>query len=124
MTQKILPAQEVAKPIDTPPSSAAWAWLRTKRSMVIAVLSLLAIALHLVLRFMWHTPLMASQIPLWVMLAVGGVPMLLDLSRKLIKLDFGADLLGGISIVTSVLLGEYLAGTVIVLMLAGGGCGV
>ena len=120
MTQKILPTQEVAKPIDTPPSSAAWAWLRTKRSIVIAVLSLLAIALHLALRFMWHTPLMASQIPLWVMLAVGGVPMLLDLSRKLIKLDFGADLLGGISIVTSVLLGEYLAGTVIVLMLAGG----
>ncbi len=34
--------------------------------------------------------------------------------------DFGSDLLAGISIVTSVLLGEYLAGTLVVLMLSGG----
>lgn len=34
--------------------------------------------------------------------------------------EFGSDLLGGISIITSVLLGEYLAGSIIVLMLSGG----
>ena len=34
--------------------------------------------------------------------------------------EFGSDLLAGISIVTSVLLGEYLAGTLVVLMLSGG----
>ena len=39
---------------------------------------------------------------------------------KLLKREFGSDLLGGISIITSVLLGEYLAGSIIVLMLAGG----
>ena len=39
---------------------------------------------------------------------------------KLLKRQFGSDLLGGISIITSVLLGEYLAGSIIVLMLAGG----
>src|SRR5581483_3296058 len=33
---------------------------------------------------------------------------------------FGSDLLAGISIVTSVLLGQYLAGTLVVLMLSGG----
>ncbi|MCA9753829.1 MAG: heavy metal translocating P-type ATPase, partial [Gemmatimonadetes bacterium] len=33
---------------------------------------------------------------------------------------FGSDLLAGISIVTSVILGEYLAGTLVVLMLSGG----
>ena len=34
--------------------------------------------------------------------------------------EFGSDLLAGISIVTSVLLGEYLAGALVVLMLSGG----
>ena len=46
--------------------------------------------------------------------------MVYDLLVKLWKREFGSDLLGGISIVTSVLLGEYLAGSFIVLMLAGG----
>ncbi len=55
-----------------------------------------------------------------VTLAIGGVPLLYDLLRKLLKREFGSDLLGGISIITSVLLGEYLAGSIIVLMLAGG----
>jgi cation transport ATPase len=48
------------------------------------------------------------------------MPMLYDLLRKLLKREFGSDLLGGISIVTSLLLGEFLAGSIIVLMLAGG----
>src|SRR4029077_15661434 len=46
--------------------------------------------------------------------------LLYDLLRKLLKREFGSDLLGGISIITSILLGEYLAGSIIVLMLAGG----
>jgi cation transport ATPase len=36
------------------------------------------------------------------------------------KFKFGSDLLAGISIVTAVLLGEYLAGALVVLMLSGG----
>ncbi len=39
---------------------------------------------------------------------------------RLLKREFGSDLLGGISIITSLLLGEYLAGSIIVLMLSGG----
>jgi heavy metal translocating P-type ATPase len=39
---------------------------------------------------------------------------------KLAQGDWGADLLAGISIVTSVLLDEYLAGSLVVLMLSGG----
>ena len=53
-------------------------------------------------------------------LAIGGLPLLYDLLRKLLNREFGSDLLGGISIVTSLLLGEYLAGSIIVLMLSGG----
>jgi heavy metal translocating P-type ATPase len=36
------------------------------------------------------------------------------------KGEFGSDLLGAVSIITSVLLGQYLAGSIIVLMLSGG----
>jgi heavy metal translocating P-type ATPase len=76
--------------------------------------------LYLVLRFGFHTTPGTYQIPLLATLALGGLPLLYDLLRKLLKREFGSDLLGGISIVTSILLGEYLAGSIIVLMLAGG----
>lgn len=59
----------------------------------------------------------------WILiaaLAVGGAPLVLDLAKKAAAGQFGADLLAGISIVTSALLGEYLAGTIVVLMLSGG----
>ena len=72
------------------------------------------------LRFGFHTTPGTYQIPLLATLALGGLPLLYDLLRKLLKREFGSDLLGGISIVTSILLGEYLAGSIIVLMLAGG----
>ena len=76
--------------------------------------------LHLVLRFGFHTSADTHRIPLLATLALGGLPLVYDLLRKLLRREFGSDLLGGISIVTSVLLGEYLAGSIIVLMLAGG----
>ena len=120
MTLEPLSGEQPAGPPAAHSISSAWSWLRKRRSVIIAALALAAIALHLSLRFIGHVRAEVNQIPLLVMLAAGGVPMLMDLLRKLVKLDFGADLLGGISIVTSLLLGEYLAGTVIVLMLAGG----
>ena len=99
-------------------NSPSGLWLR--KTTVIAALSIAAILLHLVLRFGFHTTAGTYQIPLLATLALGGLPLLYDLLRKLLKREFGSDLLGGISIVTSVLLGEYLAGSIIVLMLAGG----
>jgi cation transport ATPase len=62
----------------------------------------------------------AYQVPLLVTLAIGGIPLVYELFRKLLRREFGSDLLGGISIVTSVIMGQYLAGSIIVLMLAGG----
>lgn len=53
-------------------------------------------------------------------LLLGGIPLLYELLVKLLHRQFGSDLLAGMSIVTSVLLGEYLAGTLVVLMLSGG----
>ena len=61
-----------------------------------------------------------AELPLVAMLLLGGVPLVLDLLRKLLGGTFGSDLLAGISIVTSVVLGEYLAGVLVVLMLSGG----
>jgi heavy metal translocating P-type ATPase len=91
-----------------------------RKSTVIAAFSMLAIILSLLLRFGFGRTPEDCRIPLQATLILGGLPMLYDLLRKLIKLQFGSDLLGGISIITSVLLGEYLAGSIIVLMLAGG----
>jgi heavy metal translocating P-type ATPase len=93
----------------------------TNRGMlVIAGVALAGIALHLILRFGMHSEVMANQIPLWIVLAFGGLPLLFELLTKVVKLQFGSDLLAGISIVTAVLLGEYLAGALVVLMLSGG----
>ncbi|MDR3401645.1 MAG: heavy metal translocating P-type ATPase [Chthoniobacter sp.] len=72
------------------------------------------------LRFGLHAPPVTHRIPLLATLFIGGPPLLYDLLRKLLKREFGSDLLGGISILTSILLGEYLAGAIIVLMLSGG----
>ena len=94
--------------------------VRLRKTTVIAVLSVVGIVLNLVLRFNFQANPRAYQIPLLATLVIGGLPLLYDLFRKLIKREFGSDLLGGISVITSVLLGEYLAGSIIVLMLAGG----
>jgi heavy metal translocating P-type ATPase len=94
--------------------------IRRYKSSIIAVFSCLGIATHLLLRFGIHTDEAVARIPLLAVLVVGGLPMLYELLGKLLKREFGSDLLGGISIITSVVLGEYLAGSIIVLMLAGG----
>jgi heavy metal translocating P-type ATPase len=91
-----------------------------RKQAAIAVLALVAIAVHLILRFGTTTSTTTQNIPLWIALALGGVPLVWDLLVKLVHREFGSDLLAGISIVTSVLLDEYLAGTLVVLMLSGG----
>jgi heavy metal translocating P-type ATPase len=60
------------------------------------------------------------QLPLIAVLLLGGVPLLYRLLVKLLHGDLGADLLAGISIITSVWLDEWLAGSLVVLMLSGG----
>ena len=92
----------------------------SRRMVVIAGVALTGIALHLILRYGVHSDVRAYQIPLWIVLAFGGIPLLYELLTKVVKLQFGSDLLAGISIVTAAVLGEYLAGALVVLMLSGG----
>ena len=96
------------------------ALLWQRKTTVIAALSVAGIFSYLVLRFAFHVALETCRIPLVTTLVMGGLPLLYDLLLKLLKREFGSDLLGGISIITAVFLGEYLAGSIIVLMLAGG----
>ncbi len=96
-----------------------------RRQLSIAILALVSTAAHLVLRFLiraegtvFGKPL--HDLPLIIALFLGGTPLVYDLLRKALRAEFGSDLLAGLAIVTSVLLEEYLAGTLVVLMLSGG----
>jgi len=93
--------------------------VRTKPN-VIAFFTLAGILLHLILRFALHSPRIAWQAPLILVLVAGGVPLLVPLTQKLFAREFGSDHLAGISIVTSAILGEYLVATIVILMLSGG----
>ena len=92
---------------------------RQSWTSAIAVGAIAAIALHLMLRFAAAEP-DTALLPLYAVLILGGIPLTYELLRKAARRQFGSDLLAGISIVTAVILGEYLAGSIVVLMLAGG----
>jgi hypothetical protein len=96
--------------------------LLASREAIIAAIALAATALHLILRFAVEPAgsffgLPWPSLPLYAALLLSGAPLVLELVRRLARLDFSSDLLAGISIVTAVLLGEPLAGTLVVLML-------
>lgn len=86
---------------------------------LIAGFSAAAIALHLLLRFAAHAAPAVYDAPLLAAL-LGGIPLIVEILIRLSKREFGSDVLAGISIVAAALLGEYLTGTIVVLMLSGG----
>jgi heavy metal translocating P-type ATPase len=79
------------------------------------------VGLSLVFRFAFHLSDAAVRAPLLATLALGGAPLLYTLVRKVARRDLGSDLLAGLSIVVCLLLGEYLAGAIVVFMMSGGG---
>ncbi len=109
-----------------PPTPVPPTWYAAIESIVkrrygaIATLTTIGIVAHLALRFGTSASAEHSLWPLWFVLLVGGGPLTLELFVKMVRSEFGSDLLAGISIVTSVVLGEYLAGALVVLMLSGG----
>jgi len=86
----------------------------------IAGFTLVAIALHFELKYALHFPVLTYNLPLFAALLVGGVPMVWQLLKKLVKRQFGSDLLAGVSIITAILLHEYLVAAIVILMLSGG----
>jgi heavy metal translocating P-type ATPase len=91
-----------------------------RRDAVIATTAVAAIVSHLVLRYAFAAHRGVADLPLFVALLFGGAPLLAVLLRQAFRRQFGSDLLAGVAIVTSVLLGEYLIAAVVVLMLSGG----
>jgi heavy metal translocating P-type ATPase len=92
----------------------------SRSHLVIVGLCLSAILVHGLLRLMRPEPAWLIELPLLTALLVGGVPLVWDILVQLARRTWGADLLAALSIVTAVLLHEYLAGAFIVLMLATG----
>jgi len=86
----------------------------------IAVLALCGIAISLALSFIFPQYEQYSSYPVMAVVALGGGALVLRLIVGMWHGEFGSDLLAGISIVTSLVLGEYLAGALVVLMLSGG----
>jgi heavy metal translocating P-type ATPase len=98
----------------------SWNAIRAAQAPIIAAIALSGILVHLVLRWGTAYPAQVQAVPLYVVLLLGGAPLVFDLAARALRREFGSDLLAGISIVTAVLLGEYLAGALVVLMLSGG----
>ena len=94
--------------------------MKRGQEFFIAVLSAAGIVAHVSLRWGTSVSVFATNLPLYLVLAVGGVPLVSGLLAKALRRQFGSDLLAGISIVTAALLNEYLAGSLVVLMLSGG----
>ncbi|HEV2235057.1 MAG TPA: hypothetical protein VGR57_00215, partial [Ktedonobacterales bacterium] len=102
------PAPDVAGP-------RAWRLLRRYP------LPLLTAALLLMSAVLWLTGLHGlTQWPLLAIIVTGGVPLIWSTLRQVLRAEFSADLIAALAIVGALLLREYLAGAVIVLMLSGG----
>jgi heavy metal translocating P-type ATPase len=87
---------------------------------LIAVCALLAISLTVALRFFLLEQDASAYYPVFTIVLFGGGILVLRLVAEMLRGEFGSDLLAGISIVTSLVLGEYIAGALVVLMLSGG----
>ncbi len=93
---------------------------RVRRDAAFALAALAGILVYAWLRWGLGVAPALQHAPLLVVILVAGGPLVVGLAVKAARREFGSDLLAGISIVSAVLLGEYLAGAFVVLMLAGG----
>ncbi|MFD5868673.1 heavy metal translocating P-type ATPase [Corynebacterium sp. NPDC060344] len=92
----------------------------SSRDGALALATLAAIAIHLVLAWAAGLDGWAADWPLVAMVVVGGIPLTIDVIKGAIAARGGADMLAAVSIISAVLLGEWLVAAIIVLMLSGG----
>ena len=85
--------------------------------LAIALLSLIAIGIH---GLMLVVNLPKPNIPLFFPILFGGIPMFFLILFNLFKGHLGADLLAAIALISGVILHQYLAATLIILMIASG----
>jgi heavy metal translocating P-type ATPase len=87
---------------------------------IIALAALNGIFGTLLFRYLFEVSEPISEYPVLTVVIFGGSILVARLLYGVCKGNFGSDLLAGVSIVTALLLGEYLAGAIVVLMLSGG----
>ncbi|EYT63888.1 metal ABC transporter ATPase [Dietzia sp. UCD-THP] len=95
------------------------------RQGALALSTVLAITVHLLTRAVADpdgsdTTEWVIRAPLVAVVVIGGVPLIIGVIRSAVKSAGGADMLAAVSIVTAVLLSEWLVAAIIVLMLSGG----
>lgn len=93
-----------------PPNKLRW-------QLSIIFISLAAIILSVTFQV---TSVYPPSIPLIVAIVIGGISSIIETLSKLIKGDPGADLLAAIALITAVILNQYLAAVIIILMLSSG----
>ena len=91
-----------------------------RRDLLIAGVAVAGILAHLLGRFGFGASGLAQNLPLYIVLVIDGLPLVFRLIQKSLAREFGSDLLAGISIIASVFMGQYLVGSIVVLMLSGG----
>jgi len=91
----------------------------TSREGAVAGATVVAIAAYLLLH-LTELPKWAMTLPLWLVIAVGGAFMLINIFKSLLEKDPGADILAAIAIIAAALMQEWLVSAIIVLMLSGG----
>lgn len=94
-----------------------------KWQSVLLIILLLAIIAHFLLflrPFEKIHDLSVPDIPLLISIVICSIPLIFQIGVKIVKGDLGADLLAAIAIITATYLGEYLAASIVLLMLASG----
>ncbi len=99
---------------DTPNESLS------RKHVLVVGCCLASMGLYGFLRAVLRMPASQADWPLLLALVLGGIPLVWDILKALARREWGADLLAALSIVTAACLREYLAGTIIVLMLSTG----
>ena len=95
-------------------------WLKRRPTpAVIAIFISAAMALAAILTWVAHQP-QAGRRVLLVSVILAGLPIILNPIAQILRGNFSVDLLAVLSIVTSLLLGQYWVAAIVILMLSGG----
>ncbi len=103
----------MSAPKDAAPSSLL-------RESLVAVLAAAGIAVHLLARPWTAGSPFQRDLPLDLVVVLGGVPLVVKIARGLLARDLGADLLAGVSVVAASAMRQPLVAAIVVLMLSGG----
>src|SRR5260221_17646 len=94
-------------------------YLKTKSAWIVGFSAVGILAYLLPAQFLPLPPVFRERLLIGVII-LGGLPLIYEILHDLAHGELGADALAVVSIITSLVLKEYLAGSIIVLMLSGG----